>query len=50
MNTFSTALPVFVLSKYFTAYDAGQYSLASGVMLTPIVLIVGSVSKVMNQK
>ncbi len=50
MNTFSTALPILALSKYFTAWDAGQYSLAAGVMLTPVTLIVGSVSKVMNQK
>jgi O-antigen/teichoic acid export membrane protein len=49
MNTFSTALPVFVLNKYFSPYDAGQYSLAAGVILTPVVLVVGSVSKVINQ-
>jgi O-antigen/teichoic acid export membrane protein len=49
MNTFSTALPVFVLNKYFTAFDAGQYSLAAGVLLTPVVLIVSAVSKVLNQ-
>ena len=50
MNTFSTVLPVFVLSKYFTASDAGQYSLAAGVLLTPVTLLVGSVSKVLNQQ
>lgn len=50
MNTFSTALPVFILNKYFTPHDAGQYTLAAGVLLTPVLLIVGSVSKVMNQK
>lgn len=50
MNTFSTALPIFVLSKYFTASDAGQYSLAAGVLLTPVILLVGSVSRVMNQQ
>ena len=50
MNTFSTVLPIFVLTKYFTAHDAGQYSLASGVLLTPVMLLAGSVSKVLNQK
>ena len=50
MNTFSTSLPVFVLSKYFTLQDAGQYSLAVGVLLAPVALITGSVSKVLNQQ
>jgi O-antigen/teichoic acid export membrane protein len=50
MNTFSTALPIFVLNKYFTVHDAGQYTLATGVLLTPVLLIVSSVSKVINQK
>jgi O-antigen/teichoic acid export membrane protein len=50
MNTFSTALPIFVLTKFFTAHDAGQYSLASGVLLAPVLLLTGSVSKVLNQK
>jgi lipopolysaccharide exporter len=50
LNAFSTALPILVLTKYFSANDAGQYSLASGVFLTPVMLITNSVSRVLNQQ
>ncbi|HLO57355.1 MAG TPA: oligosaccharide flippase family protein [Bacteroidales bacterium] len=49
INAISTTLPIFVLSKFFTVHDAGQYSLAAGVLLTPVQLLTGSVSKVLNQ-
>ncbi len=49
INAVSTSLPIFILSKYFTAHDAGQYSLAAGVLLTPVILFAGSVSKVLYQ-
>lgn len=49
INALSTSLPVFVLSKYFTAHDAGQYSLAAGILLTPVILFTGSLSKVLYQ-
>ncbi len=50
LNTISSTLPIFVLARYFTTLDAGQFSLAIGVLLTPVQLITNSISKVLNQK
>lgn len=50
LNIVSSSLPIFVLARYFSTYDAGQFSLAIGILLTPVQLITNSVSKVLNQK
>jgi O-antigen/teichoic acid export membrane protein len=50
LNTISASLPIYMFSTFFGTTIVGYYSLALMIVLSPMMIISGSIAKVYNQK
>lgn len=50
INALALLLPVIIINKYYGAENAAYFDLSRLILLTPIVLIAGSISNVMLQR
>ncbi len=50
LNSFSSNIPIYLFSSFFSATVIGFYALSTRIIFTPLIIIAGSSAKVYNQK